>query len=68
MTNKITINPEKIRQLSNDSITDPETIRQIALLGDRELIDKIKRGYEIYGLYPHVMNKFDNDNEDLHKT
>jgi len=59
MDNEITINPLEIRNLQNGSVTDPETIRQIALYGiktgDSSLNCKIRRGYEHAGLYPFVM-------------
>jgi hypothetical protein len=42
--------------MPDGSITDPETIRQIALSGDRSLFIKTKPGFEVFGLYPHVMN------------
>ena len=58
-TNEITIDPEKIRMLPDNSVTDVETIRQIALSGDRSLFDKVKAGFEYAGLYPHVMTSFD---------
>ena len=57
--NEITINPEEIRKLPDDSITDVETIRQIALYGikmnDSSLYPKVKKGFEYAGLYPRVM-------------
>lgn len=60
MNNDITIDPEEIRSMKDGSISDPEMIRQIALYaiksGDDTLNDKIKLGYEICGLYPHVIN------------
>jgi hypothetical protein len=59
MNNNITINIEEIKSLVDNSITNPETIRQIALYAiktrDVSLISKIKNGYEVYGLYPEVM-------------
>jgi hypothetical protein len=59
LTNEITIDAEKIRVLPDNSVTDIETIRQIALSGDRTLFDKVKFGFEYAGLYPHVMTSFD---------
>lgn len=68
MTNEITLNIEETLNLLDNSITDPETIRQIALLSldntkstreiKNKLIDKIKSGYEYCGLYPYVMGSF----------
>ena len=62
MNNEIAINPEEIRNLSDGSVTDPETIRQIALYsiktGDSSLESKIKDGFEFYGLYPHIQTVF----------
>jgi len=55
----ITINVDEIRKMKDDSITDPETIRQIALTGDRTLFPKVMKGYEHHGLYPHAMKKID---------
>lgn len=69
MNNDITINPDEIRKLPNNSITDVETIRQIALYGIKnpndstDLYDKIKREFEFAGLYPQVMTKFNIDPE-----
>ena len=64
MNNEITINIDEIRKLPNGSITDVETIRQIAIYGienpgNNDLYDKVKTGFEYMGLYPHVINKFD---------
>lgn len=60
MNNNITINPKEILLLPDNSITDGETIRQIALYSiktlDSSLNKKIKKGFEFAGLYPHVMN------------
>jgi hypothetical protein len=62
MDNEIIINADEIRNLPDNSITDPETIRQIALYGikynDNSLDHKIKKGFEFCGLYPHVMKTF----------
>lgn len=59
MNNEITIDPSEISKLPNNSITDAETIRQIALYtnktGDMSLTDKIRSGFEVAGLYPEVM-------------
>jgi len=62
--NKITITLEQIREMPDNSVTDAETIRQIALFGianaENVAIDfiyrKIKSGYEVAGLYPFVVN------------
>ena len=62
MTNEITINPDEIRQYPDRSVTDPETIRQIALWGiqnnSNELDCKISQMMEYAGLYPHVHQPF----------
>lgn len=62
MNNEITINPEEIRNLPDGSVTDPETIRQIALYGiktnDESLISKVTSGFEFCGLYPHVIERY----------
>ena len=66
MNNNITINIEEIRKLPDDSITHPETIRQIALYGMQaneccdDLYKKIRTSCEVFGLYPHVQS--------IHKT
>jgi hypothetical protein len=59
MNNKITIDLDEIRKLPPNSITDVETIRQIALSKDKSLFCKVKTGYEVFGLYPEVMNSFE---------
>ena len=63
MNNDVTINPDEIRALPNNSITDPETIRQIALYGialnSDELNCKIKHEFTYLGLYPHIMKPFE---------
>jgi hypothetical protein len=63
MTNDITINPEEIIKLEDNSITDPETIRQIAMYSiihhDNSLIPKINKMFHFCGLYPFVMNPID---------
>ena len=57
--NEITINPDEIRTLPDNSIVDGETIRQIALYGiktgDSTLYSKIRQGFEFAGLYPFAM-------------
>jgi len=62
MTNDITIDPEEIRKLPDNSIRDTETIRQIALwsikFNDNSLNFKIDKRFAFAGLYPHVMNTF----------
>lgn len=55
----LTIDIEKIRKLSNGTIEDGETIRQIALYhlsnrGDNEIVNKINPKFYYYGLYPHL--------------
>ena len=62
MNNEITIDIEEIRQLPNGSVTDGETIRQIALYSirnnDNSLNNKIDRRFAYAGLYPEVMISF----------
>jgi hypothetical protein len=62
MNNNITINADEIRKRDDNSITDTETIRQIALYANKtrdfSLIRKIKNGYEFAGLYPEIMSTF----------
>jgi hypothetical protein len=69
MNNDITINPEEILKMPDNSIVDRETIRQIALYGiktnDSSLDCKIKREFQFAGLYPHVMMPFDINPEAL---
>jgi len=71
MTNEITIDIEKIRVLPDNSITDSETIRQIALwsikMNDNSLNDKIRKEFHFAGLYPHVMKIHDIVPENLRK-
>ena len=63
MDNEITINPEEIRKQPDGSITDCETIRQIALYGirnnDNSLYCKINQDFAYCGLYPFAMKSFD---------
>jgi hypothetical protein len=70
MNNDITINPEEIRNLPDGSITDPETIRQIALHSikfyDNSLNDKIDKRFAFAGLYPHVMQSVDITNKGVY--
>jgi len=61
MTNEITINPDDILCLADNSITDYETIRQISLLGYSPLYSKINKEFVYCGLYPHVMKSFNTD-------
>lgn len=62
MSNEITINPIEIFKLEDNSITDAETIRQIALwsikFNDNSLNCKVKKELEFAGLYPHIL-KYD---------
>lgn len=62
MNNDITIDPEAIKKLPDNSITDVETIRQISLYGskyrDISLYPKIKKEFQYVGLYPYVMQNF----------
>ena len=66
MNNKITIDIQEILRQRDHSITDAETIRQIALAGmsrklciqeeeKSALYRKITPGFEYAGLYPYVM-------------
>jgi len=65
MDNKITIDVTELLQAEDNSVTDAETIRQIALLGDNRLFSKIKRGYEVAGLYPHIVTSYNIKPEEL---
>lgn len=55
----------------DNSITDPETIRQISLLlrnnisdqNTNDITSKIKKGYEFAGLYPDICFGTMNDNK-----
>jgi hypothetical protein len=71
LTNEITIDPEKIRMLPDNSVTDFETIRQIALwsikMNDNSLNDKIRKEFHFAGLYPHVMKIHNELPENLRK-
>lgn len=61
----ITIDLEKIAKMPDNSITDAETIRQLAVhsiqTNDTELLCKIKKEFEYLGLYPHVMKPINMD-------
>ncbi len=64
MDNKITINVDEIRKSPIHSITDVETIRQIAIYGienpgNNDLYDKINPMCQVYGLYPYIMKPLD---------
>ena len=70
MDNEITLNIEETLKLDDNSITDAETIRQIGLITTnfklkisdderKRLGRKVKREFQVFGLYPHVMKKFD---------
>ncbi len=65
MNNEITIDPIEIAKLPDNSISDSETIRQIALYSikhhDNSLNCKIQKGFEFAGLYPHVMEDLSKD-------
>ncbi len=69
MNNEITINPEEIKLLPDNSIADAETIRQIALyaikFNDNSLNDKVDRRFSCAGLYPHIIAICDNLPEHL---
>jgi len=69
--NKITIDIDAIKASLDNSITDPETIRQIALYsietGDDEITRKIKNEFAFVGLYPHIMKPFNIMPEKLKK-
>jgi len=62
MNNEITIDIEEIRKLPNGTVTDAETIRQIALYcmrnNDRDLSCKIDSRFAYAGLYPEVINSY----------
>lgn len=62
MDNNITIDIEKISNVEDNSITDAETIRQIALYsmktGDKNITKKIKKEFAVYGLYPEVIKPY----------
>jgi len=55
---EVTIDIEAIRQMPNESVSDPETIRQIGLYciqnRDVSLANKIDSRFEYMALYPHV--------------
>ena len=68
MNNEITINIEEILKVDDNSIVDPETIRQIGLATTNfslklskdeifQLSKKIKKEYQVFCLYPHQMQK-----------
>lgn len=70
MNNEITLNIEETLKLDDNSITDAETIRQIGLITTNfklkisdderyQLARKVKKEFQVFGLYPHVMKKFD---------
>ena len=67
MNNEITIDIEEIRKLPDGSVTDGETIRQIALYcmrnNDKELSWKIDRRFAYAGLYPEIMTSFELPNK-----
>lgn len=70
-TNEIIIDPDKIRELPDDSVNDGETIRQIALYAnkthDTSLLDKVKKGFEVAGLYPEIQRGYCIEPEKLKK-
>jgi hypothetical protein len=56
---KISFDIETLRKMPNGSVTDAETIRQIAIYSidnpnDKEIIDKIDPRFQYAGLYPHI--------------
>ena len=60
---ELTIDVEKIRSLPNGSVTDAETIRQIAMWSirnpnDNDLVYRIKPSLTFVGLYPHIMKPY----------
>jgi hypothetical protein len=63
ITNDVTIDLDAVRAAEDNSITDSETIRQLALhsinTGDTSLLVKIRKEFQFAGLYPHVMKAFD---------
>jgi hypothetical protein len=62
MNNEITIDLDKVRNAEDFSITDPETIRQIALLHQKgeNLFCKVNPRFAVHGLYPNVVERFEN--------
>lgn len=62
---EITINLEKIATMPDNSITDAETIRQLAVhsiqTNDNELLCKIKKEFQVAGLYPHIQKLINMD-------
>ncbi len=63
MDNNITIDIEHIRTLPDHSVTDAETIRQIALYcirnpGNNDLSDKIEPRRAVAGLYPEIIQSY----------
>jgi len=66
MNNEITINIEELLKADDNSITDCETIRQIALISctkndipndiHLKLIKKVNPLFEFCGLYPYVID------------
>jgi len=69
MDNEITIDVNEILALPDGSIDDAKIIRQIGLATTKweyvtkevahQLCRKIKKGFEVAALYPHVMKSFD---------
>ena len=70
LSNKVTINIKEILEMPDNSITDPETIRQIGLAttgylkgisreDSKALCLKPKLELSFMGLYPNVMKSFD---------
>lgn len=68
ITNDITIDPIEILSMPDNSITDPETIRQIALYSIKyntnTLNNKIKKEFEYCGLYPHLIKTYNINPDD----
>lgn len=70
LSNEITIDMAEIMLRPPHSVDDPETIRQMSLfvcslscqLNRDEcsaFLSRIKPGYEVCGLYPHVIEAYD---------
>jgi hypothetical protein len=66
--NKITLDIEKVKAAEDGSITDSETIRQIALSRDKSLFKKINPHFQFAGLYPEIMTSFNIKPDKLNKN
>jgi hypothetical protein len=72
ITNDITIDPNEILSMPDNSITDSETIRQIALYSIKyntnSLNNKVKKEFQVYGLYPHIIKTYKIKPDDNRKS